>query len=268
MKNLFVITQCLFFCFITIGSIELPVKGLCAHRGDSANYPENTKVAIVAAINLGVQMVEFDVRTTRDNKLVLMHDATLNRTTNGIGLIKNYTLAEVKKLDAGAWKSNMFIGEKVPTLEEILEIVPDTVWMNIHIKEDRSTALAVAELLTKRRQIKNAVLAVDNNSALAVREYNSDIYICCIERGNSSKVYFENTLKIKADFIQLTEREFPFIDQAVEYLKKHNLIINFYFADTPDKLKKLFNAGVDFVLVNNLSGIIEDHKTYNLGAYW
>lgn len=121
---------------------------MCAHRGDSATYPENTKVAIVAAINLGVHMVEFDVRTTKDNELVLMHDATLNRTTNGSGLIKNYTLSEVKKLDAGAWKSNMFIGEKVPTPEEILEIVPDTVWMNIHIKEDRSTALAVAELLT------------------------------------------------------------------------------------------------------------------------
>lgn len=252
MKKFSTIFLFIFCCFVNSSSMELSLKGLCAHRRASSTHPENTRASILEAVKLGAQMIEFDVRLTKDNQLVLMHNETINRTTNGSGAVNDFTLPELKTFDAGSWKSDLFKGEKIPSLEEILDIIPDTVWMNIHVKDNTTTAVAVAELLTRRNKVNNAVLAVDNKSALAVRKYNGSIKICCMERGNSTGEYFRNSIMIKADFIQLTEREFPIIEQAVEYLKKYNLTINYYYADTPDKMKKLFEAGVDFVLVNKL----------------
>ena len=73
-----------------------------AHRGEHAHHPENSIPAIQGAIDAGVDYVEIDVRTTSDGQLVLMHDPSVNRMTNGKGLIKDMTLAEIKKLDLGA----------------------------------------------------------------------------------------------------------------------------------------------------------------------
>ncbi|MGD8782457.1 MAG: hypothetical protein PVH88_26310, partial [Ignavibacteria bacterium] len=140
---------------------------------------------------------------------------------------------------------------------------PDTIFMNIHIKNEFETAKAAAELLTKRNQIKNAVMAVDNETAQAVKKINKEIKICCMERGNSWEEYFENTLAVDADFIQLREREYPIINETVDKLKEHNIVINFYYAENLEKLKTLFEAGVDFVLVNNTKELVKEAKEKN-----
>ena len=93
--------------------IEMPIKGLCAHRGANETHPENTLAAFKEAIRLGAHMIEFDVRMTKDKKLVIMHDKTVDRTTNGSGAVSDLTLNEIKKLDAGSWKDKKFAGEKV-----------------------------------------------------------------------------------------------------------------------------------------------------------
>lgn len=103
---------------------------VAAHRGFCSNYPENTLLAFREALKLGVDQIETDVRITKDNQLVLIHDDTLDRTTNGTGRVRDYTLAELKQLDAGR-------GEQIPTLRELLELVKDhpTLTLDIELKE-------------------------------------------------------------------------------------------------------------------------------------
>ena len=91
-----------------------------AHRGFSAIAPENTLVAIEKAIELGADMVEFDVTVTADGEVVVIHDETLGRTTDGRGKVMEKTLEELQRLDAGSWFAPEFAGESIPTLEQVL----------------------------------------------------------------------------------------------------------------------------------------------------
>lgn len=110
---------------------------IAAHRGASTAYPENTMEAFRAAIEMGVDQIETDVRITKDGELVLIHDETVNRTTNSEGKVCDMTLAELKKLDAGVKKDPKFTGAKIPTLTELLELVKDhpTITLDIELKE-------------------------------------------------------------------------------------------------------------------------------------
>jgi glycerophosphoryl diester phosphodiesterase len=94
-----------------------------AHRGLSAGYPENTLAAFKSAIALGVQAIELDLRGTADGEVVVLHDATVDRTTNGRGDVTGLTLREVKALDAGSHAGAAFSAERVPTYEEVLQLV-------------------------------------------------------------------------------------------------------------------------------------------------
>ena len=82
-----------------------------AHRGQSGIYPENTVHAFRKAVELNVDMIEFDVWPTKDEHPIVMHDQTVDRTTNGRGRIPEMTLSEIKSLDAGRWKGEQFAGE-------------------------------------------------------------------------------------------------------------------------------------------------------------
>ena len=110
---------------------------VAAHRGDSATYPENTIEAFKAAIDEGVDQIETDVRVTRDGELVLIHDATVDRTTNGTGKVIDMTLAELKKLDAGSHKDTRFCGARIPTLIELMELIKDhpSITLDLELKE-------------------------------------------------------------------------------------------------------------------------------------
>jgi len=100
------------------GSDELLI---IAHRGASGHAPENTLAAFKKAVALGAAFIETDLQLTRDAHFVAIHDDTLDRTTNGEGKVHDRTLAELRKLDAGSWFGSEFAGERIPTLEEILE---------------------------------------------------------------------------------------------------------------------------------------------------
>ena len=104
---------------------------VAAHRGWSAKYPENTMEAFRAAAELGVDQIETDVRVTKDGCLVLMHDATVDRTTNGTGLVRDMTLEEIRRLDAGVKKGAEFAGCRVPTLKEFLDYMAELTDMTI-----------------------------------------------------------------------------------------------------------------------------------------
>jgi glycerophosphoryl diester phosphodiesterase len=94
---------------------------LIAHRGASGHAPENTLAAFKKAVTLGATFIETDLQLTRDARLVAIHDETVNRTTNGKGAVHDMTLAELRRLDAGSWFGSEFAGERIPTLEEVLD---------------------------------------------------------------------------------------------------------------------------------------------------
>jgi glycerophosphoryl diester phosphodiesterase len=110
---------------------------VAAHRGFSEKYPENTMEAFRAAVDAGADEIETDVRVSADGELVLMHDETVDRTTDGTGKVCEMTLSELKKLDAGVKKGAEFAGTKIPTLRELFELVKDhpTLTLDIELKE-------------------------------------------------------------------------------------------------------------------------------------
>ncbi|MGM0838469.1 MAG: glycerophosphodiester phosphodiesterase [Bacillota bacterium] len=106
-----------------------------AHRGASSSCPENTMAAFRKALDLSVDMLELDIQLTKDGEVVIYHDFYLEKRTNGHGFLRDYTLAELKKLDAGSWFSPEFAGETIPTLEEVLAWSKDKIWLSIELKQ-------------------------------------------------------------------------------------------------------------------------------------
>lgn len=110
---------------------------IIAHRGVSEKYPENTRIAFEEAAKLNIWGVEFDVHVTKDQELVVIHDESLNRTSNGKGFVKDFTLAELKHLDIGSWFAPQFAGQQILTLREVLTIFrPTSLQINIELKTD------------------------------------------------------------------------------------------------------------------------------------
>lgn len=118
----------------TIQGLNLYRPLLIAHRGFSGLYPENTLRALREALALKVDGCEIDTRLTADGVPVLLHDATVNRTTDGAGAVHELTSEQVQQLDAGSWKGPEFAGEKVPTLAEALATVKGRGLLVIEIK--------------------------------------------------------------------------------------------------------------------------------------
>lgn len=110
-----------------------------AHRGYKGVCPENTLAAYRKAIEVGVDGIELDVHVTKDGHLVVIHDETVDRTTNGTGAVRDLTLAELKSLDAGRWFDDTFEGESIPTLGEVFDLLGELEFrgeLNIELKTD------------------------------------------------------------------------------------------------------------------------------------
>lgn len=110
---------------------------VAAHRGWRTKYPENTMESFRASESLGVDQIEIDVRVTKDNELVIIHDATVDRTTDGKGLVCEKTLAELKQLDAGIFRGEEFKGCRIPSFIEFMDFVKDhpTLTLDVELKE-------------------------------------------------------------------------------------------------------------------------------------
>ncbi|WP_051327734.1 glycerophosphodiester phosphodiesterase [Desulfatirhabdium butyrativorans] len=134
---------------------ELSRPIVVGHRGFRAKYPENTLIGFRAAVDAGVEMIELDVTLSRDRHVVVMHDDTLDRTTNGKGPLRDTSWEDIRRLDAGSWFDVRFAGEPVPDLETVFQTIGKTCSINVEIKadavenEDRPDAIEnqVAELI-------------------------------------------------------------------------------------------------------------------------
>jgi glycerophosphoryl diester phosphodiesterase len=107
---------------------------IIAHRGGRVWAPENTMAAFSKSLELGVDGIELDIQRCATGELVVFHDEELSRTTNGVGLVADSSLEELKRLSAGAWFDKAFTAEKIPTLQEVLELVAGKCVLNIEIK--------------------------------------------------------------------------------------------------------------------------------------
>ncbi len=234
----------------------MPGRGVCAHRGASDTHPENTLTAFREAIMLGAQMIEFDVALTKDRRLVLLHDATLDRTTDGSGPVSKITFDDVRKLDAGSWKDKKFKDERIPTLTEALALMPDNIWLNVHLKGGAELAKKTAVVISEMNRLHQCFLACGHDAAVAAKTIVPNILICNMERQGNSQQYVDETIASHADFIQLYGGNA--VDSAhTKQLSKAGIRINYCCANKAEKVAALFDAGVEFPLVDKLSDMLK-----------
>ena len=140
---------------------DLQAPIVIAHRGASLHAPENTLAAFDLAVRSGADAIEFDLKLTSDGEVVVLHDPTVDRTTDGSGRVMQMTLAQVRALDAGAKFAPQFRGERIPTLDEVFSAVGSRVCMNIELANYASPfdglVARVAEVV-KKHQLQNRIL--------------------------------------------------------------------------------------------------------------
>ena len=240
---------------ISAEDIEMPQRGICAHRGASTTHPENTLTAFEEAIRLGCQMIEFDVAITKDNEIVLMHDLTIDRTTNGTGKVADLTLAELKTFDAGSYKDQKFAGIKIPTLSETLKIMPKNIWLNVHLKGGDSLASETAKTIVEHSRLHQCFLACSHHAIQAARKVHPHIKHCNMDRQSNTLQYVEETISIQADFIQLLGG--TSVDpQNVTAATREGIAVNFCCSNSADVIADLFESGVQFPLVDDVEKMI------------
>ena len=144
-----------------------------AHRGFSGKAPENTSTAVRMAMDLGADMVEIDVTLSSDEVVIVLHDDTLDRTTDGTGLAQETSWEDIQTLDAGSWFDRRFAGEPVPSLAQILDLVKGQILINIEIKAEAvgesprgGIEEKVAEEVRKRDMVDQVIVSSFNPRAL------------------------------------------------------------------------------------------------------
>ena len=145
---------------------------IIAHRGASAHAPENTLPAFQTAYDQGADGIELDVMLSKDNRLIVIHDSTLERTTNGKGNVLNHTYSELLSLDTGAWRNETFQNTKLPLLDEIYEQFGGKFLINVELKNyhnpnDKLPDIALA--LTQKFDLLNHVIFSSFNARNIVR---------------------------------------------------------------------------------------------------
>ena len=140
---------------------SLPLPVIFAHRGASAHAPENTLAAFELALTQQADAIELDVKLSSDGQVVVHHDATVDRTTNGHGRVKDLKLAELRSLDAGSSFSEQFRSEKIPTLDEVFETVGKRTFINVELTNYNTPGDHLVEtvcMLVKKHKLQKHIL--------------------------------------------------------------------------------------------------------------
>lgn len=158
-----------------------------AHRGAMLEAPENTLAAFRRAIELGADLIELDVHQTADGHVVVIHDETVDRTTDGSGIVLAMSLQELRCLDAGSWTGPQFAGERVPTLLEVLELTRGQVGLVIEIKAGSTRhpgiEAAIVQLLQATGRVDDVVLiSADDEAIKEVRRLDNHLTTGCFSQ--------------------------------------------------------------------------------------
>ena len=221
-----------------------------AHRGFSGKFPENTVVAFKEAIKLGVDDIEMDIKITKDGTLVILHDESVDRTTNGTGKIQELTIEQVKDLDAGSWFSPAFKGIKIPTFNEALDSIPDNIELNLHLLPNPVITRNVIITLKERNRINNSYLAIDAGQIQLAREMCKEIRICNMRTQTNPVEYIEETHRLKCPILQFYTPAYEVTKELIDKAHSYGIFVNVFFADTENEMKKLIENGADAILTN------------------
>lgn len=230
---------------------------IIAHRGASAYYPENTMAAFEGALAMGAEMIELDVMLSKDGIPVVFHDASLQKHSNGKGLVINYTLQELKKLDAGSWFDSRFSDQQIPTLEEVLAFASGNIALNIEIKTEavsdqlRDGVEEKCLELVKKYDMEEYVLfsSFDYRAVRHLKALDSGISVALLYNNRSNRKLPHELLKeYKADAFNCSYRQLK--RKWINDLRDHNIPNFIYTVDKKSQMQKLIAAGVSGIFTN------------------
>lgn len=228
--------------------------GIISHRGAAAIAPENTLAALDISLDRGVDFVEVDLRLTSDGVPVLMHDETVDRTTNGSGYLSRFTLAEVQALDAGGWFSADFAGERVPTLEEFLDVLaPTTSRALIELKgewSDDRISEAVS-LLTSRYLVDRVAFESFEVSNLERLERLAPAFARVMLTRSWDEATLDLAVELQASAIGAREKLFAKRPDLIETAQRLGIGTMVYTLNSKKKWKRATTHGVDLIITDN-----------------
>ncbi|WP_095178364.1 glycerophosphodiester phosphodiesterase [Clostridium cochlearium] len=209
--------------------------------------------AFKKAIDMNADGIELDVHLSKDGHIVIIHDEKVDRTINGKGEVKNFTLDELKKLDAGFWFSDEYKGEKIPTLEEVLNLINNTdIYLNIEIKAGYrfypNIEEKVIDMVKKYKMLDRVIISsFDHYSLVRVKEINSNIKTGMLYEAALYEPWdYARSIKVEAlhpNYITLTKE---FIDKA----SINNLEVNPYTVNDETDMEALIKSKVTSVITN------------------
>lgn len=224
-----------------------------AHRGAGGYCPENTMASFKRAIELGCDAIETDVQMTKDGALILMHDEMVNRTTSGAGLIKDHSFEEIRKLDAGSWFSREYQGEKVPTVEELLELASENnIAINFEIKTEiiryEGIEEKLIETINKYNMQDKVILSSFNHYSLKLcKEIDKNIKTGILYTANLYKPY-DYAKTVDADAIH--PYYYTITSEVVKEAKANGIMINPFTVDDINCMKYFVGIGIDGIITN------------------
>ena len=233
-----------------------PLEGrplVVAHRGASGYAPENTMSSFALALEQGADAVELDVHLSRDGRVVVIHDERLERTTDGHGFVRDHTLAELKRLDAGAWLEARFAGERLPSLDEVLEWAHGRTFVAIELKNAPlwypDLERKVAELVERHGMAENVlVISFDHQAlqrlrAISPRLPTGAVYACRPA---------DQVGLAAAAGAQVLEPHWSYVTpEDVAAAHAAGLRVSTWATSDPDVLRTLIRAGVDGIATNH-----------------
>jgi glycerophosphoryl diester phosphodiesterase len=241
---------------------RIPRPLLIGHRGYPARYPENTLASFKGAMEAGCDMIELDVTLTRDRKVVVIHDDTLDRTTTGKGPVRDRSFEEIQKLDAGGWFDSRFSAERVPELSEVLKLTAGRCLLNIEIKESAFEQRYPADAI--EHQVVDLVKAGGAVDRVVVSSFGPRILeriaamdappaIAYISEQGADSSLLEMLLAVQAfswhpRFNVLTRAQ-------VDLLHATGLKVFPWTVNTREEAEKLLALGVDGLICNELRGM-------------
>ena len=248
-----------------------------AHRGLSGRYPENTLPAFQAAVELGVDIIEFDVRGARDRTPVVLHDATLDRTTDGTGSPGDYSVAELQQHNASYWEGDHVTGRRlsraarpdvsIPTFEEVLRQMKGKVGFNIQVYEtDPPLLSAVCRLYDAYDLYQDGYLTVSTHAdAEKVRRLNPRIELCVLEtQGHMGPQELRRYKHFGCRFVQ--PRRDDVTPSFCRHVKDLGLFANMFYSNTDEDNRRFIGYGIQGILTDYPDVLLDTLRHIKLHA--
>jgi glycerophosphoryl diester phosphodiesterase len=232
-----------------------------AHRGNSISAPENTMEAFEQAIEIGVDRVELDLRLSKDNKLVVIHDDTVDRTTNGSGVVSQMNFKTIASLDAGSWKDEKYKGAKVPLLHEVFELCKHKTIVNIDLKSAKAVPYMVKAILDMNMEdhvvitgkIPQCTEAIRNEGGFITMFYeNSPAFKKQLHAQNNIQAIHTAVKEAREKFLPGFLFKAAWITpEIVRIAHLHGLAVNVWDVNNKETLTKMTQANVDSIMTDD-----------------